>query len=97
MTIERVRAIVREQTVDIEAVSVEAFAAATVRASVIGRDAAHHDEILPVWLIGESGGYKIVLRDDGSMFGLATMGFPTDAHPVLIGSYGDLNSTLQSM
>ena len=58
------------------------------------------DETLTVWLVGQEGqpdGYRIVLRDDGSQFGLASRGFPEDKVPILVGWYGDLLTTFLGM
>jgi hypothetical protein len=58
------------------------------------------DEYLNVWLVGQetrTDGYKIVLRDDGSQFGLVSRGFPLDRFPILVGWYGDLLTTFLGM
>lgn len=58
------------------------------------------NEDLNVWLVGQekgSDGYKIILRDDGLYFGLASPGFPRDKFPILDGWYGDLLTTLLAM
>jgi len=58
------------------------------------------DQVLNVWLIGQEGridGYKIIMRDDGLQFGLASSGFPADKYPVLVGWYGNLMSAFMSM
>jgi hypothetical protein len=58
------------------------------------------DKLLTVWLVGQersADGYRIVMREDGSVFGLASPGFPTDRHLVLVGWYGDLISAFVSM
>jgi hypothetical protein len=58
------------------------------------------DRKLNVWLIGEepsTDGYKIVMRDDGMIFGLASAGFSTDRHPILVGWYGSLMTAFMSM
>ena len=58
------------------------------------------DEHMTVWLVGEEkrpDGYKIVLRGDGSQFGLASSGFPQDNVPILCGWYGGLLTTFLSM
>ena len=71
--------------------------------SVIARqvkDGHMKDENLTVWLVGQENrpdGYKIVLRDDGSQFGLASSGFPQDKVPILVGWYGDLLTTFLGM
>lgn len=57
------------------------------------------DQKLNVWLVGQEDprGYKIVMRDDGLQFGLASCGFPTDKEPILVGWYGGLISAFLSM
>jgi hypothetical protein len=58
------------------------------------------DQKLNVWLVGQEGsvdGYKIIMRDDGLQFGLASSGFPTDRHPILVGWYGSLMSAFMGM
>jgi hypothetical protein len=70
---------------------------------LIDRIVAHghvHDEELEVWLVGEEcpvDGYKIVLREDGLQFGLASPGLSTDRHPILCGWYGSLLTTFLAM
>jgi hypothetical protein len=54
------------------------------RVFVTVRDGTRDDETISVWLVEEESpgaGYKIVVRDDGSAFGLATAGFSTDKTP----------------
>ena len=71
--------------------------------SVIVRTVRHGDVTdtrQPVWLVGReiaADGYRIVMREDGLQFGLASIGFPSDEHPILTGWYGDLVSTFLSM
>jgi hypothetical protein len=58
------------------------------------------DMELNVWLVGQesnAGGYSIIMREDGKQFGLASPGFPTDRHPVLVGWYGNLSSASLAM
>lgn len=58
------------------------------------------DENLTVWLVGQEkhpDGYKIVLREDGSKFGLASKGLPKDKAPILVGWYSDLLTTFLGM
>lgn len=58
------------------------------------------DRAIKVWLIGQeptTGGYKIIMKEDGSNFGLASPGFPTDPHPILTGWYGTLMSAFIGM
>ena len=71
--------------------------------SVIARDARNgrvKDENLTAWLVGQEkrpDGYKIILREDGMQFGLASKGFPHDMAPILVGWYGDLLTTFLGM
>jgi hypothetical protein len=73
------------------------------RISVIERkvqDRQVTDHELSVWLVGgesHEDGYKIVMRDDGMQFGLASKGFPDDDFPVLCGWYGGLVAAFLSM
>jgi hypothetical protein len=58
------------------------------------------DKLVTVWLVGQERlgtGYRIVMREDGSVFGLASTGFPADRHLVLVGWYGDLISAFINM
>jgi hypothetical protein len=64
------------------------------------KDGQLRDRELNVWLIGQepSGdGYMIIMREDGSDFGLASPGFPRDPHPILTGWYGNLMSAFLGM
>ena len=66
------------------------------------RDGRMVDRLVDVWLVlvedAKSGtGYRVVAAKDGSLFGLATKGFPGDKHLVLCGWYGDFVTTLQDM
>jgi hypothetical protein len=71
--------------------------------SVIARHVKNgwlEDTTLDVWLVGQENrpdGYKIILREDGSQFGLASIGFPNDRFPVLVGWYGSLLSAFLGM
>lgn len=61
-----------------------------------------HDSVIEVWLLliedPESGkGYRIVAEKDGSSFGLASEGFPSDQHLVLSGWYGDFMTAFEAM
>ena len=73
------------------------------RISVIARlvkDGQMHDQELNVWLVGQErtrDGYRIIMREDGLQFGLASGGFPTDKHLVLVGWYGGLVSAFPNM
>jgi hypothetical protein len=58
------------------------------------------DQQLDCWLVGQEDscdGYKIILREDGSQFGLASRGFLLDKYLILTGWYGDLMSAFLSM
>lgn len=60
------------------------------------KDGRVKDETLNVWLVGKESqpeGYMIVMREDGTQFGLATEGFAGDRFPILSGWYGDLLTT----
>ncbi|HWG18052.1 MAG TPA: hypothetical protein VN678_09330 [Acidobacteriaceae bacterium] len=64
------------------------------------KDGQVSDETIDAWLIGQEkivDGYRIILRDDGQTFGLASKGFPTDKHPILMGWYGSLQNTFLGM
>jgi hypothetical protein len=73
------------------------------RISVIWRKVQNghlKDEELSVWLVGQENltdGYKIIMRDDGKQFGLASSSFPNDKHQVLVGWYGSLLSAFLAM
>jgi hypothetical protein len=72
------------------------------RISIIARDVRDgrvSDRQLSAWLVGQESedGYKIVMREDGLQFGLASKGFPTDKYPVLCGWYGGLVSAFLAM
>ena len=109
MTIEEVEALLRAQStgsptsVNDHRITLEDALVAPRKISVIARyvkDGRVREETLTVWLVGQENrpdGYKIVLRDDGAQFGLATSGFPGDKHPSLDGWYGDLVTTFLGM
>lgn len=99
MTAEDVRALVREQTAANEGHGLESLVIAPHRISIIVRGGMNAEETITAWIVGEEhpNGYKIIMRDDGSEFGLATAGFQADLHPVLVGWYGDLKSAYQCM
>ena len=75
------------------------------RINVIERfveDGKTRDEIAEAWLVlvenaTAGGGYRIVARLDGSQFGLASEGWPSDQHLVMCGWYGDFMTTFQGM
>lgn len=97
MTIEEVRALVRTQSATSLAaandhrITLEDALVPPRIISVIARQVKNGrltDESLKVWLVGQENrtdGYKIVLRADGSQFGLASNGFLHDEIPVLVG------------
>jgi hypothetical protein len=109
MTVEEVRALVLIQStrsltaVNDHGVTLEDALVAPRMISVIARQVKNgrvKDEDLNVWLVGQENrtdGYKIVLRDDGSQFGLASSGSPHDKVPILVGWYGDLLTTFLGM
>ena len=64
------------------------------------------DRVVEAWLVlienpngttDDEKGYRIVAKLDGSIFGLASAGFPQDDHLVCIGWYGDFMQTLECM
>jgi hypothetical protein len=53
-----------------------------------------------VWLVGRENsenGYRIIMREDGLQFGLASPGLPQDKFPVFVGWYGALASAFLCM
>ena len=108
MTIEEVETLVRSESADRLAtvnhgITLKDALVAPRLISVIARDVRKGratDEKLTVWLVGQEkrpDGYKIILRDDGLRFGLASKGFPHDKDPILVGWYGDLLNTFLGM
>jgi hypothetical protein len=63
------------------------------------RDGHVSDRLLSAWLVGQESddGYKIVMNEDGSQFGLVSKGFPADKYPILCGWYGGLISAFLAM
>jgi hypothetical protein len=64
------------------------------------RNGKTNDLDVQVWLIGReepNGGYRIIMREDGSQFGRASDGFPSDRYPILCGWYGTLLSAFLAM
>jgi hypothetical protein len=66
------------------------------------RNSRLQDRTLAVWLIlverpESEDGYRIVMKEDGPVFGLASEGFPGDEHLVLCGWYGDFMTTFRGM
>jgi hypothetical protein len=109
MTVEEVRALVHRQSTECltamndHRITLKDVLVAPQIISVISRHVKNgrvKDENLTVWLVGQenqSDGYKIVLRNDGSQFGLASSGFPKDKVPILVGWYCDLLTTFLGM
>jgi hypothetical protein len=109
MTADQVRELIRIQSIDNltttndHRISLEQALVPPQRISVIARlvkGGRMQDQELNVWLVGQersSDGYRIIMRDDGLQFGLASCGFPTDKQLVLVGWYGDLVSAFLSM
>jgi hypothetical protein len=107
MTVEAVRALVRVQSAgNLRAVNhgitlnealVEPRAISVIDRQV--KNARMKDRDLSVWLVGQEKGpegYRIILSEDGSWFGLASSG-KHDKSPVLVGWYGDLLNTFLGM
>jgi hypothetical protein len=109
MTVEEVRAFVHEQSKDHLTTTNEHHI--TLKQALIPpqrilliarqvRDGHLKDEKLNAWLLGQekaADGYRIVLCEDGSQFGLASTGFKADEHLVLTGWYGSLLSAFLNM
>jgi hypothetical protein len=60
------------------------------------------DRTVAVWLVlverpETEDGYRIVMKEDEPVFGLACGGFPEDEHLVLCGWYGDFMTTFRAM
>jgi hypothetical protein len=61
------------------------------------------DRLVSVWLVllerrkDNLEGYRIVMREDEPVFGLASVGYPEDEHLILCGWYGDFLTALQGM
>jgi len=107
MTVEEVRALVRDQTagsvgavnhgITLKEALVEPRAIRVIDRQV--KNGRMKDRDLNVWLVGQEKGpegYKIILSEDGSWFGLASSGKP-DTSPILVGWYGDLLNTFLGM
>jgi hypothetical protein len=109
MTVDQVRELIRIQitnnltATNAHRISLEQTLVPPQKILVIARlvkGARMKDEELGVWLVGQersSDGYRIIMRDDGLQFGLASSRFPTDRHLVLVGWYGDLVSAFLNM
>ena len=72
----------------------------TVIERTVKNGEVQHRTIL-VWLVlvecVPENGYRIVMKEDEPVFGLALEGFPKDEHLVLIGWYGDFMTTFRAM
>ena len=58
------------------------------------------DQELDCWLVGQEDsrdGYKIIMREDGLQFGLASCGFPSGKQLIPTGWYGNLVSAFLNM
>ena len=109
MTTDQVRELILIQsrdnlkTINDHGISLEQALVPPQKISVIARlvkGGQVEDEVLDVWLVGQersSDGYRIIMRDDGLQFGLASCGLPADKHLVLVGWYGNLESAFVSM
>ena len=109
MTVGEVGALVRSQangkldTVNDHRFTLKDALVAPRKISVVARQVRNgrvKDEKLTVWLVGEEkrlDGYKIILREDGSQFGLASKGMPLDEELVVTGWYGGLLATFLGM
>jgi hypothetical protein len=109
MTIDDVQSLVRVQSADNltvtndHCITLKQALMPPRRISVIWRNVENgqlKDEILSAWLVGQGNladGYKIIMRDDGEQFGLASRGFPNDKHLLLCGWYGSLLSAFLAM
>lgn len=108
MTTEEVQALVRIESAENlgafnHSITLKDALVAPRLISVIARDVRNgrvKDENLTVWLVGQekgTDGYKIILREDGSQFGLASHGLAHDKAPILAGWYGNLLTTFLGM
>jgi len=109
MTIEEVQALVHQQSKDSltttnnHRIHLEQALIRPQKTLLIHRqvqDGRMKDETLNAWLVGQENstdGYKIVMREDGSQFGLASSGFPEDKYLILVGWYGSLRSAFLNM
>ena len=97
--IQRTNILTATKRIGLEQVLVSPQKIAVIERLVDGDGAQIQDQTLDVWLVGQErsiSGYRIVMRDDGLEFGLASCGFPADEHLVLVGWYGDLESAFIS-
>jgi hypothetical protein len=109
MTLDEVRALVREQAeqnlliVNHHGIRLADAVVPPETLTIVSRtvkDGHVIDETLDVWLVGleiSPDGYKIILRDDGQQFGLASRGLPFDQQPILVGWFGSLLSAFIAM
>jgi len=65
------------------------------------RNGRFKDTIVEVWIVlrelTEGDGYVIFYDDARDQFGLASVGFPDDHHPIICGYYGDFWTTFKGM
>ena len=66
------------------------------------RNGKLQDRTVVVWLVlveraDQDQGYRIVMKENEAVFGLASKGFPEDKHLVLCGWYGDFMTTFHGM
>lgn len=66
------------------------------------RNGKLRDQTVVVWLVlverpDQEEGYRIVMKENEALFGLASEGFSEDEHLVLCGWYGDFMTTFQGM
>ena len=109
MTLDGVRALVRAQSAEnlsvtnAHRIKLEQAIISPQTISLIFRtvvDGRVKDQTLNAWLVGQEGtadDYKIVMREDGKQFGLASVGFPHDKHLILVGWYSSLLSAFLAM
>ncbi len=108
MTVEEVSEVVQSQARDAldlvnHSISLKDALIRPQKITVIFRDVKAgklNDCEADVWLVGRENagdGYKIVMRERGRQFGLASTGFPHDKHLVLTGWYGSLRSAFLGM
>ena len=66
------------------------------------RNGKLRDRTVAVWLVlvelaEQEKGYRIVMKENEPVFGLASEGFPEDEHLVLCGWHGDFMTTFNGM
>jgi hypothetical protein len=93
-------AVTNHHHVDLRRALVQPSKIAVIERTV--RNGKVRDRTLAVWLVlveraDQEEGYRIVMKENEPVFGLASEGFPEDEHLVLCGWYGDFMTTFQSM